>query len=43
MGARRDGVDAQIRVVSIFPYRDGRQVERRMYRDDDAWDATSRA
>jgi hypothetical protein len=26
MGARREDVDAQTRVISIFRYRDGRQV-----------------
>jgi ketosteroid isomerase-like protein len=40
MGARRDGVDVQTRVVSIFRYRDGRQVERWLYPDDTAsWNA----
>lgn len=40
MGARRDGVDAQTRVISIFRYRDGRQVERWVYPDDTAaWNA----
>jgi uncharacterized protein len=39
MGARRDDVDVQTRVVSIFRYRDRRQVERWMYPDDDAWNA----
>lgn len=40
MGARRDGVDVRTRVVSIFRYRDGRQVERWMYPDDTAaWNA----
>ncbi len=34
MGARRDGVDAETRVVSIFRYRAGRQVERWVYPDD---------
>jgi ketosteroid isomerase-like protein len=39
-GVRRDGVDVQTRVVSIFRYRDGRQVERWFYPDDiAAWDA----
>jgi ketosteroid isomerase-like protein len=28
MGARRDGVDVQTRVVSVFHYRDGQQVEK---------------
>lgn len=40
MGARRDGVDAQTRVVSIFRYRQGQQVERWLYPDDTAaWNA----
>jgi len=40
MGARRDGVDAQTRVVSIFRYRDGQQIERWIYPDDTAsWNA----
>ena len=40
MGARRVSVDVQTRVVSIFRYRDGRQVERWMYPDDTAaWNA----
>jgi ketosteroid isomerase-like protein len=40
MGARRDGVDAQTRVISIFRYRDGQQVERWLYPDDRAaWNA----
>jgi len=40
MGARRDGVDVQTRVISIFRYRDGRQVERWFYPDDTAaWNA----
>ena len=36
MGARRNGLDVQTRVVSIFRYRDRRQVERWMYPDDTA-------
>jgi len=36
MGARRVGVDVQTRVVSIFQYHGGRQVERWMYPDDTA-------
>ncbi len=36
MGARRDSVDVQTRVISIFRYRDGRQVERWFYPDDTA-------
>ena len=44
MGARRSGVDAETRVVSIFRYRDGQQVERWVYPDDDAaWNAIFRA
>ena len=39
MGARRSGVDIETRVVSIFHYRDGRQVERWFYPQDLAlWD-----
>jgi uncharacterized protein len=34
MGARRGSVDVQTRVISIFVYRDGRQVERWFYPDD---------
>lgn len=36
MGARRDGIDVQTRVVSVFRYRDGRQVERWIYPNDEA-------
>jgi len=36
MGARRNIVDVQTRVISIFRYRDGRQVERWLYPDDAA-------
>jgi ketosteroid isomerase-like protein len=40
MGARRDGVDVRTRVVSVFHYHDGRQVERWFYPEDPvAWDA----
>jgi ketosteroid isomerase-like protein len=40
MGARRDGVDVRTRVISIFRYRDGLQVERWLYPDDAAaWTA----
>jgi ketosteroid isomerase-like protein len=40
MGARRNGVDVRTRVISIFRFRDGRQVERWLYPDDaDAWNA----
>jgi ketosteroid isomerase-like protein len=39
MGARRPGVDVQTRVVSIFHFRDGRQVERWFFPEDAAaWD-----
>jgi ketosteroid isomerase-like protein len=34
IGARRDGVEVETRVVSIFHYRDGRQTERWFYPDD---------
>jgi hypothetical protein len=38
MGARRDGVDVQTRVVSVFRYRNGQQIERWFYPDDpQAW------
>ena len=36
MGARRPDVDVQTRVISIFRYRDGWQVERWLYPDDTA-------
>lgn len=36
MGARRNSVNVQTRVISIFRYRDGRQVERWLYPDDTA-------
>jgi ketosteroid isomerase-like protein len=36
MGARRHSLDEQTAVVSIFRYRDGRQVERWMYPNDTA-------
>jgi len=40
MGARRDGVDVETRVVSVFHYRDGQQVERWFYPENAvAWDA----
>ena len=40
MGARRPGVDIEIRVTSVFHFRAGRQVERWMYPEDmAAWDA----
>jgi ketosteroid isomerase-like protein len=39
MGARRDGVDVRTRVVSVFHYRDGQQLERWFYPEDiAAWD-----
>lgn len=39
MGVRRAGVDVQTRVVSIFHYRDGQQLERWFYPEDPlAWD-----
>ena len=39
MGARRDGVDVQTRVVSVFHYLDGQQLERWFYPEDPAaWD-----
>jgi hypothetical protein len=39
MGARRSGVDVQTRVVSVFHYRDGQQLERWFYPEDPAaWD-----
>lgn len=39
MGARRDSVDVQTRVVSVFHYRDGQQLERWFYPEDiAAWD-----
>jgi uncharacterized protein len=40
MGARRDGVNVQTRVVSLFRYQDGQQIERWLYPDDSvAWGA----
>lgn len=40
MGARREAVDAQTRVISIFRYREGQQIERWIYPDDTtAWNA----
>ena len=39
MGARRPGVDVQTRVVSVFHYRHGRQLERWFYPEDPvAWE-----
>ncbi len=34
MGARRDSLEVETRVVSIFHFRDGRQTERWFYPDD---------
>lgn len=40
IGARRDGLEVETRVVSIFHYADGRQTERWFYPDDVvAWNA----
>jgi ketosteroid isomerase-like protein len=40
MGARRPGVEIEIRVVSVFHFRDGQQVERWFYPEDmAAWDS----
>lgn len=40
MGARRKGVDVRTRVVHVFRYRQGQQVERWLYPDDHtAWDS----
>ena len=40
MGARRPGTDVSTRVVSIFHFRNGRQLERWLYPDDmGAWNA----
>jgi ketosteroid isomerase-like protein len=36
MGARRDGIDVQTRVVSVFHYREGQQHERWFYPEDRA-------
>jgi uncharacterized protein len=36
MGARRDGVDVKTRVVSVFRYHQGQQIERWLYPDDGA-------
>ncbi len=39
MGARRDGLDIETRVVSIFHFRDGHQAERWLFPEDaDIWD-----
>jgi ketosteroid isomerase-like protein len=38
MGARRERVDVQTRVVSVFHFHEGRQAERWFYPEDrDAW------
>ena len=43
MGAHRPGTEVSTRVVSIFHFRDGRQVERWFYPDDmAAWNAIFR-
>jgi ketosteroid isomerase-like protein len=34
MGARRSSIEVETRVISIFRYREGRQVERWFYPDD---------
>jgi ketosteroid isomerase-like protein len=36
MGARRDGLEVETRVVSIFHFRGGRQTERWLYPEDAA-------
>ena len=39
VGARRPGLDVETRVVNVFHFRDGRQVERWFYPEDgDVWD-----
>jgi len=39
MGARRPGIEVETRVVSIFHFRDGRQIERWILPEDaDAWE-----
>lgn len=39
MGARREGLEVETRVVSVFHYRDGRQTERWLYPEDaTTWD-----
>jgi ketosteroid isomerase-like protein len=38
MGARREGLEVETRVVSIFHFRNGRQIERWFFPEDtDAW------
>jgi ketosteroid isomerase-like protein len=40
MGAQRPGLEVEIRVTSVFHFRDGQQVERWFYPEDmAAWDA----
>jgi len=40
MGAQRPGVDVEVRVVSVFHFRRGKQVERWLYPDNmAAWEA----
>jgi hypothetical protein len=40
MGARRNGLEVETRVVSIFHFRDGQQTERWFYPDDAvAWNS----
>ncbi|MFN8622794.1 MAG: nuclear transport factor 2 family protein [Chloroflexota bacterium] len=40
MGARRPGLEVEVRVTSVFHFRAGKQVERWLYPDDlDAWNA----
>ena len=44
MGATRPGVSVSTRVVSIFHFRDGRQVERWLYPEDlNAWNSILRS
>lgn len=43
MGASRDGVEVSTRVISVFVYDDGAQLERWIYPDDlTAWEAIFR-
>ncbi len=38
MGAKREGLEVETRVVTVFHFRNGRQLERWFYPDDaDAW------
>ena len=44
MGAKRPGTSVSTRVVSIFHFREGRQVERWLYPEDmPAWDSIFQA